>query len=52
MKELSMYYVTSKGLLCITFPSSSGEKAELCTVIGLQNETWFKHKEMTNERKE
>jgi len=43
-QKLSPYYVSCTGKLCITFPSSTGEKPELCEVVGWCNETWFKHK--------
>jgi len=44
--ELSMYYITAFGELCITFPSIAGKSPELCKVVGLHNETWFKHVEI------
>lgn len=40
---VSSYYVSCDGRLCITFKNGI-DCPELCEVVGLLNETWFKHK--------
>lgn len=38
-----MYFVTPTGELIIEF-----DKDDICKVVGVQNETWFKHENITN----